>query len=317
MLLQAATLYAKAPSSTDPSEGHNSHFAYLYTYCVLRHASLLFVVWSAKGWGPLAFTMMLQPGPQPVLPPTLADPSNASNATRERLSISSGIARAQISAVVAEAHGPWLLHLGPRERIAALEIIAGIYACLGYRRKEAYVLREVLGCVMDLVVIGREDQGGRGPSSATPQNVGLGIPSMTLNGESESRSRTVSGSLGVRENEKIEGNESILRVVRYVCAVHGVDIGAVKLIDPAVLSSNQVAEVDEEVLTEGVHPEPFGWPELQVGIVREALAIAEALPGKRCCKMSALHLLTRLRLSSRRSVLPILVERALSSVDSY
>ena len=26
--------------------------------------------------------------------------------------------------------------------------------------------------------------------------------------------------------------------------------------------------------------EPFGWPELQIGIVREAIAVAEALPGK-------------------------------------
>lgn len=214
---------------------------------------------------------MLQPGPKPVLPPTLSGSNGLSDVNLERLSMITNISRAQIAAVIAEAHGPWLLHLGVRERIAALETVAGLYACLGYKRKEAYVLREVLGCVMDLVVIGREDLGERRSISSPLAGAGLGIQNVDLNG---------SGSLGVRENERTEGNDAILRIVKYVCSVHGIDTEAVQLVNMGGSPSETERDEEEVGSTDGVPQEPFGWPELQVGIVREALAIAEALPGE-------------------------------------
>jgi hypothetical protein len=48
----------------------------------------------------------------------------------------SGVTRPQMAAVISQAHGPWLLHLGHRERITTLESIAYLYSSLGYRRKE-------------------------------------------------------------------------------------------------------------------------------------------------------------------------------------
>ncbi len=36
---------------------------------------------------------------------------------------------------------------------------------------------------------------------------------------------------------------------------------------------------DEDAEMDIARPLPFGWAELQVGVVREAVAIAEALPG--------------------------------------
>jgi hypothetical protein len=278
-LTQAAGLYAKAPTGAD-GEAQASVIAFLYTSCVLRHASLLFAIWSAKGWGPLAFATMLQPGPQPTLPPTLTGPDALSLVHLERLSTLTGITRAEMSAVVAEAHGPWLLHLGPRERIATLEAMAGMYACIGHRRKETYVLREVLGCIMDLVVVGREDPASRGGNSisvVTPS--GLGIQNVAIPG---------AGSVGVRENEATEGNESILRVVKHICRVHGVDLEAVKLVDPTAEATEDAADADDA--TDGASPETFGWPELQIGIVREALAVAEALPGTSACYSSLRHI---------------------------
>jgi hypothetical protein len=64
----------------------------------------------------------------------------------------SGVTRPQMAAVISQAHRPWLLHLGHRERITTLESNSS----LGYRRKEVYILREVVGCIMDLVVCARE-----------------------------------------------------------------------------------------------------------------------------------------------------------------
>ncbi|KAJ3829021.1 TRAPP II complex [Lentinula raphanica] len=249
-LSQATALYFKVPP---PSIENHQFLSYIYCCCVLRHTSLLFAIWSAKGWGPLAFTTMLQPGPTPYLPPTLSHNESTTWANLERLSSMSGIPRATISSLLAQAHGPWLLHLGPRERIGVLEAIASTYSCLGYRRKEAYILREVLGCVLDLIVCGREEDA-----------------------HTNMRSFGNNGNVGIRLNESSDGNESILKLLKHVCKVLGVNLDAIQIVDDSSDPKSQSHTDDDP----DVYREPFGWPELQVGVVRESVAVAEALPGE-------------------------------------
>ncbi|KAI8998543.1 TRAPP II complex [Trametes punicea] len=280
-LNQAIGLYQKTTPSSEP-EATLSLLAYLYCSSVLRHSTLLYSVWSSKGWGPLAFTAMIQPGPSQFLPATLpnnASPTSASSARNtyaalERLSSITGITRTQIAASLSQAHGPWLLHLNARERVRTLEYMAAMFGSLGHVRKEAYVLREVLGCIMDLVVCGREE---RGTGSARVLSAGSTARDSSLEGSA------AKGTVGVRENERTDGNESILRIVKHVCRVHGIDLEAVKLVDDTPPNSDsqqpqdlEEAELDEDLLQSA--REPFGWPELQIGIIREAIAVAEALP---------------------------------------
>ncbi|KAG6879987.1 hypothetical protein C0992_008580 [Termitomyces sp. T32_za158] len=275
-LTQATALYFKSPTSEgDPNY---SLLSYLYTSCVLRHSFFLFAIWSAKGWGPLALTAMLQPGPKPYLPPTLSKDGN-SWAHLERLSSVSGISRGSIASILSQFHGPWLLHLGARERIAILEAASGLYACLGYRRKEAYILREVLGCILDLIVCGREED-GLSRMSSVPGTSGLGIQGM------KQSSGGGWGGVGVRVSESTDGNDSILELLKYVCKVLGINLDAVKLVDvnPSGFPSSVVADESSSISYEDYDKETFenmetyGWPDLQVGVVREAVAVAEALP---------------------------------------
>lgn len=276
-LAQAVSLYSK-PSISE-IESNAPLVAYLYVCAVLRHTNLLFAVWSAKGWGPLAFTTMLQPGSTYYLPPTLSHPDSTSEVNLERLTSITNISRHQISAVLSQAHGPWLLHLGARERLAALEVVAGMYACIGYKRKEAYVLREVLGCVMDLIVCAREETHESRSSRPMSGPSGLGFKTLNLGNAMQAPDQ---GTVAVRANESKEGNESVLRVVKHVCKVHGINLDAVKLVnihtdaEGNVRDSIQSSTSQEETLE--VEPEAHGWPELQIGIVREAIAVAEALP---------------------------------------
>ncbi|KAF7294900.1 hypothetical protein MIND_01027900 [Mycena indigotica] len=269
-LSQAVTLYHRTPVD---GEHNYSLLSYLYCRAVLRQASLLFSVWSAKGWGPLAFGTMLQPGPTPYLPPTISTEGLASWADLERLSSLSGISRATISTVLTQVHGPWLLHLGARERIGILESTASLYACLGYRRKEAYILREVLGCILDLIVCGREEDGFSRLSSV-PLPPGLGIQGFNSNSGSQR------GNVGVRFTENVDGNESILKLLKYICRTLGINLDAVQMIEnPTEAAENEPSaptSIEEDMATEFM--EPYGWPELQVGVVREAVAVAEALP---------------------------------------
>jgi len=222
---------------------------------------------------------MLQPGPKAQLPPTLAHDEADQWLNLERLTKYSGISRSSISSVLGQIHGPWLLHLHPRERLSILTAMASIYACIGYKRKEAYLLREVLGCVMDLIVCGREEDGitkGSGSPSA-----GLGIE----NGTTTSASPLAyldQGSVGVRMNESSSGNDSVLKLLKQICKTMGIDLDAVKLVEASVpaaeLDKDEAGSFDDGLELE--RPDTHGWSELQVGVVREAVAVAEALPGE-------------------------------------
>jgi len=268
-------MYSKIVPGSDQDQQYPL-LTHIYITCVLRHTSLLYSVWSAKGWGPVAFATLLNPGPTPHVPPTLAHPDQLSFVSLERLSVSSGIKRSQISEVLSQAHGPWLLHLGSRDRITILQFIAATYGYIGYKRKQAYILREVIGCVMDLIVCGREDYDDYRLSSAKPVVIGQDIAAPPP------------GTLGVRESEPTEGNESVVKLVKYICKIHGVDLEAVNVVEtgPEAIrprdswTRNEKRESKVPPVHEDDPPkEPIGWPELQIGIVREAIAVAEALPG--------------------------------------
>jgi len=213
---------------------------------------------------------------KPYASATLASQENGNWVNLERLSAITGISRSSISTVLTQIHGPWLLHLGQRERISILTSIATFYASLGYQRKEAYILREVLGCLLDLLVCGREEDGYSQPSGVPP-TAGLGIHSL------QPVSGVGSGAVGVRVSESAAGNESLLCLLKYVCKVLGISLDVVGLVQDTLKRTSELPpslnDYDEDILQE--LREPFGWPELQVGVVREAVAVAEALPGKR------------------------------------
>ncbi|KAF6765224.1 TRAPP II complex [Ephemerocybe angulata] len=292
-LAQATALYHKTPAPD--SEQTHSLLVYLYCLCVLRHASLYFSVWSAKGWGPLAFTAMLHPGPKPYLPPTLAHDGGQDWVSLERLSHISTVSRSAIASILSAIHGPWLLHLGSRERISVLESTASIFSSLGYKRKEAYILREILGSLLDLIVCGRDEDGMSQPNNGLHTG-GLGIHSIT-----PAPGQTW-GAVGVRLSESSQGNESVLFVLKCVCKILGINLEAVKLVEdsegsrPVSISEGALISQYEQEETE-VFQEPFGWPELQVGVVREAVAVAEALPDYPSVAQFALSALKTLRAS--------------------
>lgn len=269
-LQQAINLYTRTPAP-DVEQIH-SLLTLLYCECVLRQTRLLFALWSSEGWGPLAFAAMLQPGPRRHIYPTLTSEDKVNWVNLERLSSVTRISRSSISAVLTQLHGPWLLHLGQRERISVLEATASFYACLGYQRKEAYILREVLGCIMDLIVCGREEDGFSHPSGIPPTS-GLGIQNT---GQAPSW-----GALGIRLSESAAGNEGILKLLKHICKVLGINLEIVGLVNDAHREIHDqhltLADYDEDTIEE--LREPCGWPELQVGVVREAVAVAEALPG--------------------------------------
>jgi hypothetical protein len=86
--------------------------------------------------------------------------------------------------------------------------------------------------------------------------------------------------------EIADGNQSILKLLTHVCRVLGIDLDAVRLEEsdderlPSLPNDDSVS-VDANYIEDSLegNVEPYGWPEIQVGVVREAVAVAEALPG--------------------------------------
>ncbi|CAE6339014.1 unnamed protein product [Rhizoctonia solani] len=311
-LSQAVGLYWKCNPTTQLSDtapvtadSEYSLLSLLYTEAALRASTLLFAIWSAKGWGPVAFGTLVRGGIPPIfanlaseganaksdgpidptknLGPTLShlsDRPTAPLAPLLRMSTITQISRAQIANVAGQAHGPWLQHLQPRDRLRALTQLATLYACLGFRRKEVYILRELLACIVDLVICAREETGtkvstGRMSMIAdTNESRGGGWPGPGANQTGEISENT--GEIGVRIAETTEGNESILRIVKYICEIYGIDVSRVEVGTDIADTGKDGGGVDDDIELDSPR---FGWREVQVGVVREAVQIAEALPG--------------------------------------
>ncbi|CAE6441631.1 unnamed protein product [Rhizoctonia solani] len=328
-LSQAVDLYWKSNPSTQLSDtapvtadSEYSLLSLLYTEASLRTSTLLFAIWSAKGWGPVAFGTLVRGGIPPIfanlaneginaksddpvdptrnLGPTLSHLSDrpaAPLAPLLRMSTITQISRAQIANVAGQAHGPWLQHLQPRDRMRFLTQLANLYACLGFRRKEVYILRELLACIVDLIICAREETGANVSTgrmslvSDANESRAAGWPG----GVGASQTGEISentGEIGVRIAETSEGNESILRIVKYVCEIYGIDVSRVQVgLGDVGAETKDGGGAEDEIELDAPR---FGWREVQVGAVREAVQIAEALPDHRAVAQLALISLRQL-----------------------
>lgn len=245
-----------------------SLFSVLLTDAVLRHSNFLFSIWSSKGWGPAALAHMVRP----TLPAVFTS-RPVPEAHLLTLDAESKVNRAHIAGVLSQAHGAFLVHLRPNDRIRVLTTLASTFSLLGYRRKEVYILRELLSVLMDMIVCGREETART--SAVTSPVSGGGAVSPVANGRPHSQLNGVGSpvQVGVRAHESTAGNASLLAIARQVCDIYGVPLDTVSIVD-------DVTTVQASTGPDVARPDHFGWPELQVGSVKEALAIAQALPGQ-------------------------------------
>ena len=116
---------------------------------------------------------------------------------------------------------------------------------------------------MDLVVCAREQAEPAFSSGTTINGMGSGD----------------SGAVAVKGMERSTGNESVLKLVKYICDVHGINLEAVRFVNTATDGIQEQGGVPQDTSSGDLLEDPYGWPELQIGIIREALSVAEALPG--------------------------------------
>lgn len=232
-----------------------------------------------------------------VLPlPSLRDEvktseEEARTARLRSLAPSNTVPRSSIATWVSLAYSPHLASLSLPTRLRVTGEIASMFGRIGYRRKESFVLRE-------LAALCGEGVAGRGievfstapPVPATPTNkeeadekdsatspAPNGRPNLRIN---PSLPSTENSASIVRTTSDSAGNDSIIRVAEKVCEAFGI------VVVPKA-STKQAKEERRRSLLQGRPIEiqesernQFGWSGLQVGVLRDAISIAEALPGQ-------------------------------------
>lgn len=241
--------------------------SFLYASACLRQSFLLYAIWKSGGWNSLSFSILLNGGSGDEA--ALAEDTGTTRP--QQPSISEAVPRSDIALALGQTHGPWLLHLGPRERTEVLRYLARIYAQISYRRKEAYILRELLACLLDLVVHGREERRETADVTPAPPDSASEVQN--------------TATVGVRQRVDSVGNSSIVQIVKHICNVFGLDLSVAQFSE----DTNGTNIQSEKSLSSNLyHPferylnhtfDRYLWPELQLGMAREALAVAEALPG--------------------------------------
>lgn len=136
------------------------------------------------------------------------------------------------------------------------------------------MLRELVSVLMDLLVLAREEKIEQNAAKFGTNDANLSeIASLA------------SGAVSVREQHTTEGNHSILQLLVYICGIYGVDLKSVRLFDGNEKEKDQgkgeenASRKEEFESIDFAKLPVYGWSELQLGAVREALAVAEALPG--------------------------------------
>ncbi|BGP40785.1 hypothetical protein JCM10449v2_004750 [Rhodotorula kratochvilovae] len=293
-LSQAVSLYEKMllpldrPSDAPPPDPDRAH-PLVYVEACLRCAHFFLAVSEAHGSIPKALERLVSTSSAPSSAnPPLSSAEQARTAHLTSLSPSNTVPRSTIAQWISNAYSPHLALLSLPARLRLTAEIASLFGRIGYRRKEAFVLRELAALCAEGVAGKSIEVFPATPSGAGPSP----IPeeprdSPTANGFFDGaprpppppRARTFdrAGSI-VRTTSDPAGNDSIVRVVEKVCEVFGIQVA------PRLSREDAQAERKKSIVQgrtlEILESEAgaFGWPGLQIGVLKDAIGIAEALP---------------------------------------
>ena len=201
----------------------------------------------------------------PVAPITsstgLADPGHRRKRRKElsALSQTSQIHRHEVYEHVDNALGTYHQAMTKTERLALLVESVWMARWLDLPRKEATVTRALVKQLAMMIVEGREES-RRASSSrlakeaeAASASVGLGLGMLVP-----------ASRVAVRRRESSEGNDSVIKLIERIISILGIDL----------LSFSS----DTTIHNDTISTKRYGWPDLQVETIKEAIAISETLP---------------------------------------
>ncbi|GAA5989707.1 hypothetical protein JCM5350_007364 [Sporobolomyces pararoseus] len=284
-LSQAVSLYEKMltplnlPVDSPPPDPDRAH-PLLFAEASLRCAYFLLAVYEAHGSMPQALERLVSSSTlstSPSLSDAESSQEQAKTAQLASLAPSNTVPRSSIALWISSAYSPHLATLSLPIRLRITSEVANLFGRIGYRRKEAFVLRElaalcaegVAGRSIEVFPVGSSTTSGVGGSGIN------GVPSPILEEDGATTSRSKPASI-VRTTTTTVGNDSIIRLSERVCTAFGIQVapkatGGKKGKRMSVMQGRAL-----EITENGTGS--FGWPQLQVGVLKDSIAIAETLP---------------------------------------
>lgn len=272
--------------------------AWLYASMCLRISRFVLMIFAAGGWGSIASSALVSNTLPRTFPALLNNPNDPVKSRNRRLNLVDLASRSEISRQTIFGHaqvaiGPFRRAMTAADQLAVFVEVVWIARWLELERKEASATREIVKLLAMAVVEGREEH--------RDQQTGAVMSPTEMPGSS------VNQAVTIRRKESTDGNAGVMALIERVCAVFGIDL----------LSFTD--EQTEPVLqaAKELRPTHFGWPELQVEIMKEAIAVSEALPDHpaavRLC-VSTLHSLYAYLSPASQGHLSKLYPKALSTM---
>ncbi|WWD18356.1 hypothetical protein CI109_102806 [Kwoniella shandongensis] len=324
----------QGPSTSNPANVGTGEglLAYLHTGLSLRISHFVLLIWASGGWGSIALSSLMSHSLPRSFPSPLQGHEKTSTTTRRKhartlglLSAQSGLSRQSILAHAEQALAP---HQRAMTKIEQLTVhIEVVWLCrwLDLPRKEAACTREVVKRLAIMVVEGRDETRRLGAGGFPSKTSRTPISAISAENRSDEAAAAVGLGLGipvqakiqavaVRRKESTEGNSGIVALFERACEFMGIDILSPSQSHLSTLHPNSRDDLDH---TSGSTGPNFGWPELQVEMIKEGVAVMESLPDHasiiRLC-LSALHSLTGYLNPQSQSVLAKMYPAALATV---
>lgn len=274
-LTLATALYEKmlAPISSSPDsvgalDPDRAH-PVLYVESCLRSAKFLLAVHEAQGSMPKALQKLVSPTWPETVPESGAD--QAHRARLNSLAPSNTVPRSSIASWLDSAYSPYLATVSVTTRIRVLADVANCFARIGYRRKEAFVLREVAALCTDRAASHERSEALQGAY----EHRGLDLQ------RSASRLNSANNQIRPTPRRRVASSVAtqlqVLGLIERACTAYGVAIAATGAGSRAQDTDTSRFERDTASLTE----HRFGWPSLQLGVLQDAMRMTEALNGTR------------------------------------
>jgi len=223
----------------------------------LRLARLELVVLRHSGWSPRALAELVE-GEHAVA-------STVVPRSMKRLSASagnaSGLVKADVSDALSHAFSPLLANLPVPQRLGYLNAIASLYGTLGFLRKRAAAVREIVGVAADALRRARAASHGGHAAEI------------------------------VSSAPAVEGNDALVLLLEQVCDAYGVDLVSRIHADDRANADKRIsiiggpgarrataAAAGSEASDALADARCFGWPTLQVAVLRDSITACEALP---------------------------------------
>ncbi|KAE8232223.1 hypothetical protein CF326_g2748 [Tilletia indica] len=309
-LALAVTIYSKclAPPSylLEPAKSASNDTPRDYTHPLIHasacisHARFLLAVWASEGWNGETFDQLMYGG----TPPALANDSRPTKGKYMHFCKSSGVQRHEIATAASQALTNSIAALKPPMQIGILSALASLFGCVGFTRREAYLLRQVQAVVMSLIgrtialqprreksVSSRLGHGGSVSSNGSAvkatatDDLATMITSMAVDSISDTAESVLVLALQVCETLGIDLDQVVLRNVPRVHILCRASDGrkstpGTPLLNGALrglwsASPGSPLLQNKENLYEAERYPDFGWPEQQLALLRDTVSVAE------------------------------------------